>query len=105
MGGYVKNIHVSNVTGGKMDFGILGIETDVLYQWKTLVPTIERRLTPIQDIYLENVRAKNVKFVSRILGQKELPVENVFLKNVTAGSIRGGQRHIQENALNFKDNK
>jgi len=105
MGGYVKNIHVSNVSGGKMDFGILGIETDVLYQWKTLVPTIERRLTPIQDIYVENVRAKNVKFVSRILGQKELPVENVFLKNVTAGSIRGGQRHIQENALNFKDNK
>lgn len=103
MGGFVKNIHVTNVTGGKMDFGILGIETDILYQWKTLVPTIERRLTPISDVFLENVKAKNVKFVSRILGQKELPVENVFLKNVTAETVRGTQKHIHENVVNFKE--
>ena len=53
MGGYVKNIHVSNVSGGKMDFGVVGIETDVLYQWRNLVPTIERKLTPISDIYFK----------------------------------------------------
>jgi polygalacturonase len=103
MGGYVKNIYVSNVSGGKMDFGILGIETDVLYQWKNLVPTIERRLTPIKDIYLKNVKAKNVEFVSRILGQKELPVENVFMNNTVADSIRGVQRHIHENVINFNE--
>ena len=103
MGGYVKNIHVSNVTGGKMDFGILGIETDVLYQWKNLVPTVVRKLTPIQDIYLENIKAKNVKFISRILGQKELPVENVFLKNVVADTIRESQKHIHENVVNFNE--
>jgi len=78
MGGYVKNIYVTNIKAGKIDNGILGIETDVLYQWKDLVPTIERRLTPIKDIYLENIKAKNVKVISRILGQKELPVENAF---------------------------
>lgn len=105
MGGYVKNIFVNNVSGGKMDLGILGIETDVLYQWKTLVPTVVRKLTPISDIYLENVKAKSVKFVSRILGQKELPVENVSLKNVTADSIRGDKKHIQENVTNFKEIK
>ena len=105
MGGYVKNIHMSNVSGGKMDFGILGIETDVLYQWKTLVPTVERRLTPIKNVYLENVSAKNVKFVSRILGQKELPVENVFLTKVVADSIQGGQKHIHENVVNFTDKR
>jgi polygalacturonase len=104
MGGYVKNIHVSNVTGGKMEFGVLGIETDVLYQWRDLVPTIERRLTPIKDIYLDNVKASNVKFVSRILGQKELPVENVFLRNVSADTIQT-EKHIHENVLNFRDAK
>ena len=103
MGGYVKNIHVSNVKGVNLDFGILGIETDVLYQWKTLVPTIERRLTPIKGIYMENVKAKNVKFVSRILGQKELPVENIFLKNVTADTIRDAKRYIHENVINFNE--
>lgn len=96
-GGYVNNIHVSNIKAGEIDQGILGIETNVLYQWRDLVPTIERRLTPIKDIYLKNISATHVKFISRILGQKELPVENIFLKNVTADT----KKHIHENVLNF----
>jgi polygalacturonase/lysophospholipase L1-like esterase len=100
MGGYVKSIHVSNIKAGKIDLGVLGIETDVLYQWRTLVPTYERRLTPIKDVYLENIVAKDVKFVSRILGQKELPVENVSLKNITTGTVQE-KKHIHENVINF----
>lgn len=99
-GGYVKNIHISNIKSGKIDQGILGIETDVLYQWRNLVPTYERKLTPIRDIYLENITASNVKFISRILGQQELPVENVFLKNVDADTIQG-HKIINENTINF----
>ncbi|MFV8375094.1 glycoside hydrolase family 28 protein [Flavobacterium sp. LB1P71] len=99
-GGYVKNIYMSNIVSGKIDQGILGIETDVLYQWRDLVPTIERRLTPINNIYLENISATNSKFISRILGQKELPIENVFLKNVRADKIQG-DNSIHENVLNF----
>lgn len=98
-GGYVKNIYMSNIVAGKIDQGILGIETDVLYQWRDLVPTIERRLTPIKNVYLENVKATDVKFISRVLGQKELPVENVVLKNVHADLIQG---NIHENLLNFE---
>jgi len=105
MGGYVNNIYIKNIKAGKMDLGILGIETDVLYQWKDLVPTYVRKLTPIKNIYLENIKAANVKFKSRILGQKELPVENIFLKNVVADTIRDGQRHIHENVINFNENK
>lgn len=99
-GGYVKNIYMSNITSGKIDEGILGIETDVLYQWRDLVPTIERRLTPIKNVYLENIKATNVKFVSRILGQKELPIENVFLTNVSADKV-SGEKSIHENVVNF----
>lgn len=104
MGGYVRNIYASNIKAGKIDDGILGIETDVLYQWRDLVPTIERRLTTIKDIYLKNIKASNVKFVSRIISQKELPVENVFLKNVTSDTIQT-KKHIHENLLNFTDAK
>ena len=99
-GGYVKNIYMSNITSGKIDEGILGIETDVLYQWRDLVPTIERRLTPIKNVYLENIKATNVKFVSRILGQKELPIENIFLTNVSAEKV-SGEKSIHENVVNF----
>ncbi len=101
MGGFVKNIHMNKVKAGKIDLGILGIETDVLYQWRNLVPTIERRLTPIQNVYLDKVTASNVKFVSRILGQKELPIKDIFLKNVKAYTV-SEKEHIHENVLNVQ---
>lgn len=104
MGGYVNNIYVKNIKAGKMDMGILGVETDVLYQWKDLVPTYVRKLTPIKNVYLENIRASNVKFESRILGQKELPVENIFLKNVVADTLRGEKR-VHQNVLHFISEK
>ncbi|MFV0607188.1 MAG: glycoside hydrolase family 28 protein [Niabella sp.] len=100
MGGYVKNIYADNITSGKIDLGILGIETDVLYQWRNLVPTYERRLTPIKKVYLKNITAGDVKFVARILGQKELPVENINLKNIKARIIEE-QKYITENVVNF----
>jgi polygalacturonase len=103
MGGYVNNIYVRNVKGGKMDFGVLGIETDVLYQWKNLVPTVVRKLTPIQNVYLENVSALSVKYLTKITGEKELPIKNVSLKNVSADTIRGEKKHVHENIVNFKE--
>lgn len=100
MGGYVKNIYLSNIVAGKIDLGVLGIETDVLYQWRDLVPTIIKKLTPIRDIYMENIKAADVKFVSRILGEKQLPVDHIVLKNVITGTIEG-KAHIHENVINF----
>ncbi|MCU4165531.1 glycoside hydrolase family 28 protein [Carboxylicivirga caseinilyticus] len=102
-GGYVKNIHVSNVKADKMREGILGIETDVLYQWRNLVPTIERRLTPVSDVYLKNIEANNVKFISRVLAQEEMPVSNVQLISVVADTLRSDQQHIHENLIGFKE--
>jgi len=104
MGGYVKNIYATNLKSGRIDLGVLGIETDVLYQWRTLVPTYEKRLTPIQDIMVENVMAGDVKFVSRILGQKELPVKNVSLKNITTKGVQDKQ-YIHEHVTGFKEVK
>lgn len=101
MGGYVKNIYMSNIGAAKIDSGVLGIETDVLYQWKTLVPTVERRLTPIKNIYMENIKVSDVKFISRILGEKELPVDHVVLKNITTGTILE-KKHIHEYLHDFR---
>ncbi len=101
-GGYVKNIYVENISSGNVENGVLGIETDVLYQWRDLVPTVERRLTPIGNIYLNNIKASKVQYVSRILGQEELPVENIFLNKVEVDSITK-EKHIHENVINFKE--
>ena len=99
-GGYMKNIYVENIKAGHVDNGILGIETDVLYQWKNLVPTYEVKLTPISNIYLTNIKASDVKFISHIAGQKEMPVENVILTNVKSDNI--SDKEIKnENVINF----
>ncbi|QGY45590.1 glycoside hydrolase family 28 protein [Maribellus comscasis] len=103
-GGYVKNIYVNNIGADKMSEGILGIETDVLYQWRDLVPTYEKRLTPISDIYLKNIKANSVKFISRILAQDKLPVKNVVLKNIKVDQIEG-DHFIHKNVTNFKIDK
>lgn len=100
-GGQVSNIYMKNINSGKIDLGILGIETDVLYQWRDLVPTYERRLTPIKNIYLDNIKAGNIEFVSRILAEPELPVENVQLTNVKYDSLRG-DKLIHKNVNGFK---
>jgi len=99
-GGFVRNIHVENIKADRMSEGILGIETDVYYQWRNLVPTYETRLTPISDIYLENIRANDVTFISRVLGQKEMPVKRVVLTNVKAGTILE-DRNITANLEGF----
>ena len=87
-GGYVKHIYMEDIKAGRIDKGILGIETDVLYQWRDLVPTYERRLTQIEQVNMTNIKAANVDFVSRILGEEEAPVQNISLRKVTADTIR-----------------
>lgn len=100
-GGFVENIHFTNIKSGKIDNGIMGIETDVLYQWRDLVPTYERKLTPIQDIYLENVHAGNVEFIARVQGDAELPIQHIEFTKVVADSIRGNEAFITTNVEDF----
>jgi len=101
MGGFVKNIHVTNIKSGKIDQGVLGIETDVLYQWRTLVPTYEKRLTPIKDVFLNNISVGDVRFVAKVMGQKELPVQNIQLQHITTGAVRE-KKYIAEHVTGFK---
>lgn len=100
MGGYVRHIYAENISSGKIDQGILGIETNVLYQWKNLVPTVEVRLTPIKDIFLNKVTAGELKFISHIAGEEKLPVQNVSLKKVTASHVLD-QPYIHEHVVGF----
>lgn len=82
-GGYVKNICMKDITAGDLRNGILGIETDVLYQWRDLVPTYEERLTPITQIFLENIQVGAVQYVSKIVGDERLPIGDVVVRGVT----------------------
>jgi hypothetical protein len=80
---------------------VLGIETDVLYQWRDLVPTFEVRLTPISDVHLSNIKAGNVKFVSRIQGQPDMPVKNISMSGISVGEVKD-RDYLNQNVEGFR---
>ncbi|MCP5547209.1 MAG: glycoside hydrolase family 28 protein [Akkermansiaceae bacterium] len=84
-GGFVENFHFENIEAEQVRYSVLGIETDVLYQWKDIVPTYEERLTPIRDIFLRNVKVGKCDTPFRILGDKRQPVTGVTLEDITVG--------------------
>jgi len=97
-GGYVRNIHMTNVSATRIKGGVLAVETDVLYQWKTLVPTYERRLTPIEGLHVDGVRVIEAGFVCLVRGEAELPVRSVTLRDVAVRTVRGTPvvtKHVQ----------
>ena len=85
-GGFIENIHMENVECGTTR-RVLEIDTDVLYQWKNLVPTYEERITRIEGIYMNNVACKSTKAIYELKGDAKLPVKNVQIKNVHVNEV------------------
>ena len=63
------------------------METDVLYQWKNLVPTYERRLTPIEGLHVSNITVGEAAFVCRVKAEREMPVRTVKLDNIKVRKV------------------
>lgn len=105
-GGFVEGITVENIdaAGAKFRMGVLGIETDVLYQWRTLVPAYEERLTRIRGITVRNVKVGETATPFRILGDADLPVRDVTIENVAIATARG-QRHRYEQVVNLRETR
>ena len=85
-GGFIENIHMENVKAGKMQ-RVLEIDTDVLYQWRDLVPTYEERITRIDGLYMTNVTCERTEAIYDLKGDAKLPAKNVVIKNVHADEV------------------
>ncbi len=85
-GGFVENIYMKDVEAGSAQC-MIEIDTDVLYQWRDLVPTYETRITRIDGIHIDNMRCDSTERVVDIKGDARLPIGRVALKNVSAGSV------------------
>jgi polygalacturonase len=103
-GGFVENITVENIdaSGATFRMGVFGIETDVLYQWRALVPTYEERITKIRDITMRNIKAGETTTPFRIIGDKDQPVKNVTIENIAIATVRG-QKNRYEHAGNVTE--
>ncbi|MCD8102508.1 MAG: glycoside hydrolase family 28 protein [Alistipes sp.] len=97
-GGFVENIYMKNVTAGSM-LRALEIDTDVLYQWRDLVPTFETRLTRIDGIHMDDVYCGKADAIYEINGDEGLPVNNVHIGNLHVDTVR----YFIGEAINVQD--
>jgi len=101
-GGFVENIYVEDIKfhGTKPAKALLEIDTDVLYQWRDLVPTYERRLTKISNIQIKNVTVDKAEYGLWIHGEAEEPVRDIVLENIKVNEIIKKPREVR-NAQNI----
>lgn len=86
-GAFVENIHMENIKTGHVQ-RVLEIDTDVLYQWRDLVPTYEERITRIDGIYLKNVTCDSADAIYELKGDARLPIKNVVIRDVHVNKVK-----------------
>ena len=92
-GAFIENIYMKNVkVGGALS--VLEVDADVLYQWRTLVPTYEKRITRIAGLYLDNIQCDAVKRIYDLKGDERLPVRDVEIKNVRVGCVADSTNRV-----------
>lgn len=85
-GGFIEDITVENVSATKMQ-RVFEIDTDVMYQWRNIVPTFETAVTRIRNISIRNARAEEADAVYEIRGDERDPVQGVTIENVHVGKL------------------
>lgn len=86
-GAFIENIYMERVSAGEMKRA-MAIDTDVLYQWKDLVPTYKDTVTTIRNIYMRDVRCDLADGIYELNGDADLPVRNVNIENVHVDNVR-----------------
>lgn len=86
-GAFIENIYMERVSANRMQRAF-AIDTDVLYQWKDLVPTYKDSVTRIRNIYMTDVKCHEADGVFQINGDKDLPVENVDIERLHVDTVR-----------------
>lgn len=86
-GAFIENIYMERVSARTMQRAF-AVDTDVLYQWKDLVPTYKDTVTQIRDIYMRDVKCHEVDGIYQINGDKDLPVRNITIENLHVDTVR-----------------
>ncbi len=102
-GGFIENIYLENIEAGDM-LRTFEVDTDVLYQWKDLVPTYETRITRIDGIHVKNIHCQSADAIYELKGDARLPIRNVFVENVKVDTVRQFINRLS-NVENFQANE
>ena len=99
-GGFIEDITVENVSATKM-LRVFEIDTDVLYQWRDIVPTFETRITRIHNITIRNAQATQSEAVYQLRGDSREPIDGVVIDNIHVGLLTDFENQV-ENVRNLK---
>lgn len=102
-GGFIENIYLENIEAGDM-LRTFEIDTEVLYQWKDLVPTYETRITKIDGIHVKNIHCQSADAIYELKGDARLPIRHVTVENVQVDTVRQFINRLS-NVENFQANK
>lgn len=85
-GAFVEHIYMDSIhTGGTLR--VAEIDTDVLYQWRDLVPTYKDTLTRINDICLSHIRCDSAKMIYDFKGDSRLPIRRIALQDILVDCV------------------
>lgn len=98
-GGFVEDITVENVSAAKM-LRVFEIDTDVLYQWRDIVPTFETAITSIRNITIRNAECKQSDAVFELRGDARRPISGVTVENIHVKELNKFENYV-ENVRNL----
>lgn len=99
-GGFIEDIAMENVSAPNM-LCVFEIDTDVLYQWRDIVPTFETAITTIRNISIRNVKAERASSIYDLKGDERNPIQGINIENIHVGEVH----RFLNNAVNVKDLK
>ena len=77
---------MENVSATRM-YRVFEIDTDVLYQWRTIVPTFETSITKIRNICIKNATAEHSDAVYELRGDEREPIDGITIENVHVNKL------------------
>lgn len=93
-GGFIENIFMEDVRVGNA-LRMLEIDTDVLYQWKDLVPTYETAVTRIENIRMNRVECDTTRAMIDLKGDARLPIRHIDVRNLHAKAVTEFIEHTE----------
>lgn len=102
-GGFIEDITVEKVSATHM-LRVFEIDTDVLYQWRDIVPTFETRITRIRNISIRHAEAEQADAVYELRGDKRNPIDGVNIEDIHVKYLTKFHNNVEfVKNLNVKD--
>ena len=103
-GGFIENVTLEDVACNNV-LRVMEIDTDVLYQWRDIVPTYDTIYTRIDSIAMRRIECQTADAVYELKGDAHEPIGTVIIDSVHVGHVADfiskatNVRNIVENAL------